>query len=390
MNRILTLIAAVLLPGMINAADSGQSSPAIGQWSVETAVNTSRIIPTNSFLRTINGNDAIIAPDLRAGFAFSPHTHYGSRYRDVRQGLGLRLNNIVPHPSLGRPVDIYLYQSVGFAGIGRWRFSAEWNFGISAGWHKYDPEAPVANNAVGSSVNAILGVALAAEYRISPRWGLKASLNAAHYSNGNTSLPNAGVNDIGLAVGAQYYFDAMASNTAQRLPVTFSPGMTYDLTVYGAARKRVAADAIDELHVLPGHFGIAGINFAPMYAFNPYLKAGASLDMQYDESANLSGYRVESWSGAYEDLKFYRQPFSKRFAAGLSLRAELTLPIFSINIGIGRNIIAGGPDTRTFYQTLALKAYVWHNSFLQVGYQLGDFHLPNNLMLGIGYTFGRK
>ncbi|MDE5555055.1 MAG: acyloxyacyl hydrolase, partial [Muribaculaceae bacterium] len=66
------------------------------------------------------------------------------------------------------------------------------------------------------------------------------------------------------------------------------------------------------------------------------------------------------------------------------------LPIFSINAGIGRNIIANGPDTRIFYQTLALKAYVWQGAFLQVGYQLSNFHLPNNLMLGVGYTFGRK
>ena len=75
--------------------------------------------------------------------------------------------------------------------------------------------------------------------------------------------------------------------------------------------------------------------------------------------------------------------------AGLSLRAELTLPIFSINVGLGRNIIANGPDTRIFYQTLALKAHVWRNAFIQVGYQLSEFHLPNNLMFGLGYTFGR-
>ncbi|MDE6369565.1 MAG: acyloxyacyl hydrolase, partial [Muribaculaceae bacterium] len=99
-------------------------------------------------------------------------------------------------------------------------------------------------------------------------------------------------------------------------------------------------------------------------------------------------HRVENSYGEY--IKFYRQPFADCFAAGLSVRTELTLPIFSINAGIGRNIIANGPDTRIFYQTLALKAYVWQGTFLQVGYQLSNFHLPNNLMLGVGYTFGRK
>ena len=139
--------------------------------------------------------------------------------------------------------------------------------------------------------------------------------------------------------------------------------------------------------IAPGSFAVAGVNFAAMYDLNRYFRGGLSLDMQYDESANLDRHHAD---GSYGDhVKFYRQPFADCFAAGLSLRAELTLPIFSINVGLGRNIIANGPDTRIFYQTLALKAHVWRNAFIQVGYQLSEFHLPNNLMFGLGYTFGR-
>ena len=76
-------------------------------------------------------------------------------------------------------------------------------------------------------------------------------------------------------------------------------------------------------------------------------------------------------------------------AAGLSLRAELNMPIFSVNVGIGRNLIQQGEDTRGFYQILALKAFVTHRLFLHVGYQLHDFKDPNNLMLGLGWRFGK-
>ena len=70
----------------------------------------------------------------------------------------------------------------------------------------------------------------------------------------------------------------------------------------------------------------AGLNFAPMYNFNNYFRAGLSLDAQYDESANIKDYKLE---GSFmDDLKFHRPPFREQFAVGLSLRAEWVMPIF--------------------------------------------------------------
>jgi len=89
-------------------------------------------------------------------------------------------------------------------------------------------------------------------------------------------------------------------------------------------------------------------------------------------------------------LKFHRPPFRKQFAMGLSLRAELVMPVFSINVGVGRNLIYSGGDMKGFYQILALKTYVTRHLFLHVGYQLSKFKDPNNLMLGLGYRFHDK
>ena len=88
----------------------------------------------------------------------------------------------------------------------------------------------------------------------------------------------------------------------------------------------------------------------------------------------------EYYSG---DLKFHRPPFREQFSVGLSLRAELVMPVFSINVGVGRNLIYSGDDTKGFYQVLA-------HLFLHVGYQLSKFKDPNNLMLGLGYRFHDK
>ncbi len=384
------LISLMLLLSATWFGAKGESSDkTIGNWAVEAAANGQIILPTSRFLKVTGGNDAIFAPDLRASFAFGQTSRQGQLYPGVRQGIALSPNFILPNSSLGTPTNIYLFQSIRLTRGQRLWLEGEWNFGISAGWSKYDIVTAPANNAIGSRVNAMLGVGVSAVYRVGDNWDLKATVNATHYSNGNTHLPNSGVNNTGLSLGARYYFESqkyLNRTVAETEP--FKRGFSYDVTAYGATRRRVAVDGLDDYVVAKGSFGVAGVNVATMYDINRYFRAGISADMQYDESANLGKHRVEGTFG--DDLKFHRQPFRDCFAAGLSLRAELTLPIFSINIGLGRNIIANGPDTRIFYQTLALKAYVWHNSFLQVGYQLCDFHLPNNLMLGVGYTFGPK
>ncbi len=384
MKKLIILISIIIAASLrLTAAD-----PAIGDWRVDAGVNTSYILPTNNFLKTVSGNDFMISPEVRGSFAFSHRTRYGRLYHNTRQGLAIRQNFIGPNSSLGNPTDIFLFQSVRLAANNRLSVDAEWNFGVSTGWSKYDPSALIVNNAIGSRTNAVLGVGMTATYQLNNQWAVKARLNAAHYSNGNTHLPNAGVNTVGLMLGAEYTFDPVLSTDAPVEREEFKRGFSYDVTAYGAGRRRVAIDDAGEYVPLPGTFGVAGVNFAAMYDLNRYFRFGVSADAQYDESANLAEYRIPHTYG--EDVKFRRPPFSKGVAVGLSLRAELTLPIFSINAGIGRNIIANGPDTRVFYQTLALKTYVWRGAFLQVGYQLSDFHRPSNLMLGLGYTFGRK
>ena len=113
--------------------------------------------------------------------------------------------------------------------------------------------------------------------------------------------------------------------------------------------------------------------------------------MQYDESANIQQHVAnEVIPSTPEEIRFYRPPFKEQFSMGLSVRAEVVMPIFSINIGIGKNFLCKGPDTNKFYQTLALKTNLTKNLFLHTGYQLYRFKDPNNLMLGIGYRFNAR
>lgn len=161
--------------------------------------------------------------------------------------------------------------------------------------------------------------------------------------------------------------------------------MTYDVILYGAGRSK-GLIWNNDVYIANGTFGIIGLNFSPLYRIHKCFRTGLSLDFQYDESANLSDHVAGTdYDGK---IRFYRPPFREQAALGISARAELIMPIFSVNIGFGHNVLYKGSDLEGFYQILALKASVTPRLFLHVGYKLHKFHDPNNLMLGAGWRFG--
>lgn len=352
------------------------------------------VVPTNSFLEGDNAQQQKINQSLslhlKYAFRFNKDSYLGRLYPNAYQGIGFSYHTFFCPGELGNPVSVYAFQGAPIIRFSpRLSFDYEWNFGASFGWKKYDKQYNPQNDAIGSKINAYINLGFILNWQLHPQWKLAAGVDFTHFSNGNTHYPNGGLNVIGGRIGVVRTFgaedDASRAIAPGRLSV--KPHVSYDLMVYGGTRKRgFIKDGTPSL--VPGSFGIAGINFAPMYNLNNYFRAGISMDAQYDESANIKDYKLErNYSG---ELKFHRPPFREQFAVGLSLRGELVMPIFSVNVGIGRNIICSGDDTKGFYQILALKTYVTRHLFLHVGYQLSKFKDPNNLMLGVGYRFHDK
>lgn len=366
----------------------------VGNHGIGLDVRPGYVVPTNSFLEGDNMQQKTIEQSLslhlKYAFQFGKDSRLGRMYPHAYQGIGVSYNTFYCPAELGNPVTVYAFQGAPIVRLSsRLSFDYEWNFGASFGWKKYDEQYNPQNEVIGSKINAYINLGLLFNWQFHPQWKLAAGVDLTHFSNGNTHYPNGGLNIIGGRVGIVRTFgdtdDASGAIAPERLFI--KPHVSYDLVIYGATRKRgFVKDNVPSL--VPGSFGIVGLNFAPMYNFNNYFRAGLSVDAQYDESANIKDYKLE---GSYmNDIKFHRPPFREQFAVGLSLRAELVMPIFSINAGIGRNLICRGDDTNGFYQILALKTYITRHLFLHVGYQLSKFKDPNNLMLGIGYRFHDK
>ncbi len=376
------------------------------EWRVGVQISPSWVPGTNSYVRGKNPDNAKVnssfGGDLRADFSFNPATREGMLYPGLYQGIGLGVNGYFHSGLLGTPVSAYVYQGAPIVNLSeRLSLDYEWQFGASFGWKHYNKETAEDNVAIGSPVTAHLGLAVKLNYQLSSRWALSLGIGANHYSNGNTSWPNGGINTVGASIGIAYIINPQGGFGDELQGGLEGEGLRgyrktqrvlaeeadrhkwmYDIMAYGAWRKRVVTVGYPaEPTLCPGRFGVLGMQFSPLYKLNRWASVGPALDIQWDESSGLEPYWVE---GSYnENIKFKRPPFGKQLSLGFSAHAELTMPIFSVNVGLGYDVLNPKGD-KAFYQSLTLKTFITKNIYLNTGYRLGNFHDPQNLMLGVG------
>ena len=356
---------------------------------VEVEAVPGRIIHTNEFLRGYNPevrtmNHSFVA---KVKYAFSPpqQSEQALIYKGVYQGVGLAIHDF--NPQLGNPVSLYIFQGATIKTLAR-RLSLnyEWDFGLTYGWKAHDWETNPENRVIGSKMTAYIDVDLYLRWMLSRNWDLNLGATITHYSNGNTSIPNAGLNVAGVKASVAYYINRNDREPERRTLPAFERHWNWDLTLYGAW-KRKGVDTEDGAYALPDTYGVFGFTLNPLYHVNHWLNVGASLDGSYDGSANIEinpeALTRTYWNGTENDIQ--SAPWYRRVTLGLSARTEFVMPYFTINFGIGHNFVnAGTSDFKGFYEMLALKINVIRQAYLHIGYSLYDFYYPNNLMLGIG------
>ena len=389
-----TIIIAMLLAiGSLSsqAADTDSLGSVVHRVEVEGVVGN--ILHTNQFLRgsnsearTMNRSNTVA---LKYAFLPPPRSPQALTYKGAYQGVGVALHDF--NPQLGRPVSAFLFQGATIANLAkRLDLNYEWNLGLTMGWNPYDAVSNPDNRVVGSHVTAYLNASFYLKYTLTRQLDLNAGVSFSHFSNGNTALPNAGLNTLGAKVSLAYFIDRNEEQPQPEPPV-FNPARRWhtDLVLYGAWKCKGITSDDGNAFAIPGKFLVVGLNVSPMRQFNPWLRLGPSLDVIYDHSANIMlNERVMNysyWAGTDDDI---RQPsWYRQLAVGLSAHAEFTMPWFSINLGVGHHLVNAKDDFRGFYETLALKIAVTRRLFVHIGYSLYDYRYPNNLMLGLGYQF---
>jgi hypothetical protein len=183
---------------------------------------------------------------------------------------------------------------------------------------------------------------------------------------------------------------SLSDRTRSLIIPVFPRHLSYDMILFGSWRRKGIIFQ-DNPIASPDTYGVAGFNFTSFYNFGYRFRAGISADGVYDSSANIytEDYIVPI-GGENQGYSFYKPSLKNQLALGVSARAEYVMPYFSVNAGLGVNVIHGGGDLKGLYQILALKIETTRNTFIHIGYNLQNFKDPNYLMLGIGYRFHNK
>ncbi|GGF51748.1 acyloxyacyl hydrolase [Echinicola rosea] len=340
--------------------------------------------------------------------AFSAHFRYGfylpkgtNRYRvygDTYWGMGLAQFYFGNKNELGNPIAIYLFQGARIAHLAEnITLNFEWNFGVSGGWNPYDPDSNPNNKTVGSRFNAYINAGLHFKWKPSDQLYITLGSDLTHFSNGNTAYPNAGINMLGGKLGAVYrlgedgrYQYADTKRFSSSSGVVFHQHMSYDVVLFGSWRRKGVAFNGERIPS-PDSYPVIGANISALYNVSHKFRTGLSLDPLFDGSANVYAKDyIQPIGGPYSPPDFITPELGHQLALGVSARAEFVMPVFSVGVGIGTNVIHKGGDFKGTYQVFSLKTRVSRNSFIHVGYNLKDFSEANFLMLGIGYTFGNE
>lgn len=339
------------------------------------------IFHTNDFLRGGNEETRTMNHDMTftLKYAFMNHDEVrpGSIHQGAYQGVGLARHEF--NRWLSNPISVYLFQGAPIINFSR-RVSLnyEWNLGMAFGWNAYDEETNPENKVIGSKVTAYIDVDMYLRWMMSRYLDFNAGFSLSHFSNGNTTYPNLGLNTCGIRLGMAYYINRQMPSATPVVRESYPScrGLYTDVILYGAWKQGVGHQG-DEYYLLPGRYAVMGFNVNPMYRLNPWLSLGASLDGVYDRSASRENDYTEE-----PDHTFRRQ-----VALGLSARSEFAMPYFSINFGVGTYLLGNRNNFRGVYEVLALKIHASRRAMVHIGYSLVDFKTPNNLMIGLGWRF---
>lgn len=322
---------------------------------------------------------------LKYSFGYQPETRLGSLYPDVTQGFGLAGCTFYSHDLMGTPVIAYIFQNVPLIQLKQgMSVDYAWELGGSYGWKQTE--------LIATRANIYVNVGLKLSYDLSECLTMNVGPEFMHCSNGDTKYPNGGSNMFNMKVGVtghlvpkqgQLNRGVIDEYESELKNKSFYERMEYDLILLGGLRAgKVTGKAS---RVINDHFPFFCLSFSPLYRLNRHLSAGASVDFLADRSANL--YNVV-YDRETKTVISYSQPeIYKQMAAGLSLKGEIVMPVFTVGVGFGGFVIPAGNSLSGLYSTFSLKTFMTENLFLNVCYRLSTKNFTHNMMYGVGVRF---
>ena len=351
------------------------------------------VLQTDDFLKGNNLEGGAITTvsggRFEVGWQARGRNVYDAMLKYPSYGAGFLTYGFPQTNELGYPNALYLFFNKPYK---RWGSKYEFNYfirlGMSYNWEPNNPAVNPANLVLGSFRNLYISAGLEMAYHITPR--LKASAGGAfsHFSNGQSSLPNSGMNLLTPHIAITYSFRKEKPFTYPELdePEYTNKGIEYYFTIGNGIRQIFFSTSQTGV---PSNLGVSypvyNISAAAQYHFNWRGKFGGGLDFIYWGAQNPG---LELAPGGL--IKPTKVPFNEKLQLGVFASYEFVMNNVSIYLQPGYRIIKtdypGMPPA--FYQHMGLKYHV-HHLILGIAIRAVSFSVAEYIEWNVGYRFGK-
>ena len=347
---------------------------------------------TNDFVRGSGVIKTYLTTSLKFGIS-----SVGNRWQDIAYGMpyyGIALYgaDFGSQKNFGNPVSVYLLQGAEMLRISRsLSLNYEWNLGISMGWKSYDPFKNDENVAIGTDVNAHVGLGFYLKWYVNRWLDLHLGADLAHFSNGAQKMPNKGMNMYSVFVEAAFNFnrpEVREKYDPTLVPPKYDKHLVSDIyATISSCRIEIDTTGTNmPSEYLDHKFKVLGLNYSLMRAPNYRYRYGVGVDVVYNESAGATAERkYNPKDGKWYNVVYYGRG-RDRLSVGINAKGEVVLPGYSIFANMGWQIYKGNKKEQNLYQILGVKVYLKDNFFGTFGIRANHFSKAQYLFWSLGYT----
>ena len=264
-----------------------------GGWQVEIERQLGSLLPVEPFLRGENlaGRplSACGATELTVLRGIDPARPWAGSFGGAATGFGVTFLHLDSPAELGRPVAVHRSFRAPLLRVGSLRIGYGADIGLAGGWRRYDAGSNPYNKLISTRLTAYVRLALATQWRLSPRLTLYGNAGLSHVSNGNYRRPNAGLNAATAGLGLRRTWPASPTAPAA-VRQTFERGNRVTLSLLGATEKRLYfTDRLAPAEKYRGiTYGIGGVNLAWERRVSARSRVGAGIGAVYHPAARTA------------------------------------------------------------------------------------------------------
>lgn len=283
---------------------------------------------------------------------------------------------------LGQPNALYGFFMGPFKRWGKLAFNYDLGFGLSYNWNPYSKDLNPLNTAIGSHNNVYIDAGLNLAYPLGKHFDAEVGFSFSHFSNGASSVPNAGVNLMGLKFALMYRFLPERPEFIEvEIPEYEKEN---EFSVYWAVGSRNikydTTDADQNERYYDRNYFMSNLVLTASRQFTYKSKFGGGMEVTYDGSANDQSFVTDPPN--HQEI-----PVSQRFGLGVFVAYELVISDLSVLLSPGYQI-AGGNYTGAadkFYQRMGVKYHFLPNWFGGIYIRATNFSVAHYIEWNVGY-----